>query len=138
MDRIYGIKMIRTDNIRLRRLDALFAEKVLGKTVAEQAVTGPLGETMRYLSADATYQNDPFSTILPHYTRSLDAAWEGAKKIAADQCGTFAIFAASGGRVSVVFKTQTHGGKFEGAIHPAEALVLACLRAEGCSEEEMK
>jgi len=133
---------------RLRRLDSLFAEKVLGRTVAEQAVIGPLGETMRYLSSDSTYENDPFSTILPPYTRSLDAAWEGAVIVAKrltmlpgdDHVIRVTVATFEDGETVVEFleNTPTGGVIFDGsASHPAEALVLACLRAVGCTEEEL-
>ena len=122
------------DVARLRRLDALFAERVMGETVAEQVVVGPLGETMRYLSADANYQNDPFSTVLPFYTRSLDDAWAGAAE-------HFPIIEISMEPRSIPFHAEVERDGFESmddADHPAEALVLACLRAVGVEESELQ
>ena len=105
-----------TDTTRLRRLDALFAERVMG--VHNPGLTWPL----------------------PEYTRSLDAAWEGAqmrfdwwvlRKITSRGHPENDLFF-----IAEVGKRQEKGEY--SADHPAEALVLACLRAVGCSEEEMK
>ena len=118
----YGVKIIETHNIsdqdRLRRLDALFAERVMGYPSPNMAN----------------------GAQLPAFTRSLDAVWEGAqmrfdwwvlRKITSRGHPENDLFF-----IAEVGKRQEKGEY--SADHPAEALVLACLRAVGCSEEEMK
>ena len=106
------------DVTRLRRLDALFAERVLKNDIRDDMC------------------------ITPHYTRSLDAAGEGLQTIHLDRSEIRKITLwddTSEG--SKPYHASVWGAKSGGhgyADHPAEALVLACLRAVGCSEEEMK
>src|SRR5262245_13236104 len=89
---------------RLRKLDALFAEKVLGWNAWDRD-----------------------THAIPEYTRSLDAAWEGARKLG------LVVHMAQGN-----YGYPTEASDWSGcAAHPAEALVLACLRAVGASEEEL-
>ena len=120
-----------TDDTRLRRLDALFAERVMGYPSPNMAN----------------------GAQLPAFTRSLDAAWEGFVRLRAiaddpyrglsfhecpkgDSCqGWFAgIFSGDDGDDIIGPLGTACDGH---AAHPAEALVLACLRAVGCSEEEL-
>jgi hypothetical protein len=113
---------------RLRKLDALFAEKVLGRVFLDDG-SGNLFEASDGHKGDA----------LPHYTRSLDAAWWGAMYYLGHNVELWSLdFADSGGneptwtiRGGKVFK-KDEDWEVEGeAEHPAEALVIACLRAVG-------
>jgi len=113
--------MLEDDRHRLRRLDALFAERVLGNT----AYTS---HEKKYTSSCHMCGND--TSMLPKYTRSLDAVWEGAMKALDD----FTIYCTAAPLVFSVYGADS-GASFD---HPAEALVLACLRAVGVGEEELK
>lgn len=111
---------------RLRRLDALFAERVLQLTIHEMPMLSiHTGEWTR----ESMLTVDGASFPLPRYTRSLDAAWEGAMALGkgVDVKSGDSLHCARIGAGPVVFSN-----------HPAEALVLACLRAVGCTEEELK
>lgn len=136
---------------RLRKLDALFAARVLGCKTALLARDGE-GVT---LIDDPRCNCDPFqhcddermgdgANLLP-YTRSLDAAWEGAKLLGFpfyvdhQECGDDHEGHIPANK-AIVDPSDT--GDFDEtnaqvADHPAEALVLACLRAVGVSEEEL-
>ncbi len=110
---------------RLRRLDALFAERVLGLIVEDGRI-----------ATGRTYP--PHHKDLPHYTRSLDAAWEATNDgwCCRQVNGDFNfVYAAE------VVRHHGHGDheKFtaQAECHPAEALVLACLRAVGVPEDEL-
>ena len=119
-----------SEDTRLRRLDALFAERVLKNDIRDDMC------------------------ITPHYTRSLDAAWEGFVRLRAiaddpyrglsfhecpkgDSCqGWFAgIFSGDDGDDIIGPLGTACDGH---ADHPAEALVLACLRAVGVEESELQ
>ena len=108
-----------TDDTRLRRLDALFAERVLKNDIRDDMC------------------------ITPHYTRSLDAAWEGMQSINLNYsefrkvtlCDDTSV--GSKPYCAQIWGAKSHVGADSYASHPAEALVLACLRAVGCSEEEL-
>jgi hypothetical protein len=137
-DRDYGyaaskedIGMLEDDQHRLRRLDALFAERVLGNT----AYTS---HEKKYTSSCHMCGND--TSMLPKYTRSLDAAWEGMVKIHLDYSETRKIWddTADGSRPYGALIEGAKGSGYAKADHPAEALVLACLRAVGVGEEELK
>ena len=116
---------------RLRRLDALFAEKVLGCPAPICACEyWPGGQRMAdgvaWCCACKRPHADP-------YTRSLDAAWVGAAE-------HFPIIELHMAPRAIPFHAEVERDGFESmddADHPAEALVLACLRAVGCSEEEL-
>ena len=146
---------------RLRRLDALFAEKVLGR------------EVQAALSATVDYLAGPEFDALPAYTRSLDAAWEGVEIVcrrvearltiehhpdreddpdyAPDWPGCYfslsrqddTVAGSERGDLYAGFACYTSDPKYDmahgeaKASHPAEALVLACLRAVGCTDEEL-
>lgn len=119
---------------RLRRLDALFAEKVLGLAVFEDR------GCMVYVS----YSGGDYSSVdrLPPYTRSLDAAWEGVTKLQADGFNVVKLVSDSEWQAhqqyyAVIYNDDEPTPDFTYCDHPAEALVLACLRAVGCSEEEL-
>ena len=109
---------------RLRRLDLLFHTRVLGRSDQE--------------------------AMIRDYCSSLDAAWEGADSIKSH--GSWDV-----GRRNVWNHTDSvEDGRppsfvaefwadlcadapdtYAVASHPAEALVLACLKAVGCTEEEL-
>ena len=127
---------------RLRRLDALFAERVLGHTIQpdHRGMTAYDGGPPVVVGESATGDYGCSYGSIPHYTRSLDAAWEGAqmrfdwwvlRKITSRGHPENDLFF-----IAEVGKRQEKGEY--SADHPAEALVLACLRAVGCSEEELK
>ena len=125
---------------RLRRLDQLFAERVLGIKPHKQIPCPDYkpGDTMS--CAVYHYEGHHLGWICPHYTRSLDAAWEGLLAASERHVDTFSC----GWRVDECWGKPHRdcmaligAGAPSWAFHPAEALVLACLRAVGCSEEEL-
>lgn len=74
---------------------------------------------------------------MPYYTRSLDAAWEGAVKT-----GLFftITYFTDTGQSCAAFEDEdgcVTDGQSGSMPHPAEALVLACLRAVGVDESEL-
>ena len=126
---------------RLRRLDALFAERVLGHTIQpdHRGMTAYDGGPPVVVGESATGDYGCSYGSIPHYTRSLDAAWTATNDgwCCRQVNGDFNfIYAAE------VVRHKGHGEheKFTAQAegHPSEALVLACLRAVGCTEEEMK
>ena len=132
-----------TDDTRLRRLDALFAEGVMGCKVifGAYSVDGQKrGECGCPGHKHGEWDESDMShyPTLPHYTRSLDAAWEGAetlcKRTGPPEVGLVGL--RFGGASDLAYHATVSGTPV-GAPHPAEALVLACLRAVGCSEEEL-
>jgi len=125
---------------RLRRLDALFAERVLGCKVKwwQRAKGDKLEPGCRcnsnspHGSTDGHGDMDP---ALAEFTRSLDAAWEGVGNNEI-QLGTLPH--GKGWRCYYNPDWQCSGADFTTeADHPAEALVLACLKAIGCTEEDL-
>ena len=148
---------------RLRRLDSLFAERVLGRTVgffSEKLI--PPG----HFYEDGWWWSHPKNVghilaeggvnPLPRYTRSLDAAWEGAVKVRErlaiygnarltlelDDIDGFCVEIHSPGQGQKLSRfasvsVLSYSSMVAGAFHPAEALVLACLKAVGCTEEEL-
>ena len=132
-----------TDDTRLRRLDALFAEGVMGCKVifGAYSVDGQKrGECGCPGHKHGEWDESDMShyPTLPHYTRSLDAAWEGADRhgwdVSLTTRGRLDMFTT----VDVIgYESDTHGHSREVA-HPAEALVLACLRAVGVEESELQ
>ena len=144
--------MLEDDRHRLRRLDALFAERVLGHTIQpdHRGMTAYDGGPPVVVGESATGDYGCFYGSIPHYTRSLDAVWEGAGgntpnglmvklfrhddlafhvNTVGDTCCWRFINAEDGNIVSEGWADIDH---------PAEALVLACLRAVGVGEEELK
>ena len=108
---------------QLQRLDALFAERVLGWPPLP-----PYKTANRHDNYEAWRQWED----LPSYTRSLDEAWEGLKRTEFEAAEPTIEGTATGSwRVWLFHKAQAN------EKHPAEALVLACLRAVGVSEEEL-
>ena len=133
-----------SDKDRLRRLDALFAERVMGHTIqpAHRSMTSYDGGPPVVVGESATGDYGCYYGSIPRYTQSIDAAWEGLQTIHLDRSEIRKITLwddTSEG--SKPYHASVWGAKSGGhgyADHPAEALVLACLRAVGCSEEEMK
>jgi len=128
---------------RLRKLDALFAEKVLGCKVGKMVT----------LVATTSERDEPlvcccYGIPRPHgrpllpYTRSLDAAWEGAVKL---QCGGHNLvmlrsdseWRADQLCYATVSSDDDPATDWTYCPHPAEALVLACLRAVGVKDDEL-
>jgi len=116
-----------------RRLDALFAERVLNRSV------------QRHLMLD---EEGNGWLDLPHFTQSLDAAWEGVEKIRAGENGAY--------RVELVWDAWEWDAWEDGrngswtveigvdpccvwsqSARPALAIVKACLFAAGVSQEEI-
>jgi hypothetical protein len=94
---------------RLRHIDALFAERVLGLKI-----------------------------VTAHrYTRSIDAAWGGVTKHSWFG-GVEGPFAENNDYLATVYADRSEAPFVKDAAHPAEALVLACLRAVGCTEAEIE
>lgn len=136
---------------RLRRLDALFAERVLGGKYVPVIVQDDL------ILKENMEPSIKMHFEIPPYTRSLDAAWEGMVKLAKSGRSDiinfalgyqyyhgdptcFACFTDVAGSSPSKYPTfnSTKRGDRDADTHPAEALVLACLRAVGCTEEELK
>jgi hypothetical protein len=123
---------------RLRRLDALFAERVLGCKVRWRELSDGEPECDCAVAAHDVKdeRGDAIGRLLP-YTRSLDAAWEGAKR--GDWfIGVEGPFADSNVYLATIHTDCSETGFHEEADHPAEALVLACLRAVGVDESELE
>lgn len=139
---------------RLRRLDALFAERVLGRQPAT------VSNSAEQFYGDKTYCDGTCCALykgptgqakceacggayLPSYTRSLDAAWEGIAAIQKrdEDIGQVHVGFDISPFCEVIYGASTTAefreDETDRAPHPAEALVLACLRAVGCSEEEL-
>jgi hypothetical protein len=118
-------------------LDALFAERVLEKPVMWTiAHDSPADTTEERLPVMISAVGEPF--VMPPYTRSLDAAWEGAGKM-----GWVEVSGPFKGRDGIYDALVERPGANaddcgrSNAAHPAEALVLACLRAVGVDESEL-
>lgn len=108
-----------------RKLDALFAERVLGHRLVASFVGDDIPlEEMPSLS---------LRDVRP-YTTSLDAAWEGVEKL---DIRTLSMARDSGGDWCYS-QCHTEYGHWGIAPHPALAIVLACLRAVGVTEEEIE
>lgn len=122
---------------RLRRLDALFAEKVLGCEIYTMPYQDLLsGEPVR---EPMIQRGDQHLGGLPLYTRSLDAAWAGMN----ESCSSWALYRRDQRprpeRYDYIAEIHRGPDTFTGSgSHPAEALVLACLRAVGVPEEELQ
>lgn len=121
-----------------RRLDALFAERVLGCKPAWQAVDGP---NEAPLCQCGNYSHG-YGACLPHYTTDLSVAWEGVEHILdKDSNATFSLLAHYWSKYEARFRFKEIGESAEGHTNddsPAFAIVLACLRAVGVSEEKIK
>ncbi len=121
---------------RARRLDALFAEYVIG-----HEVQGACSATVDYYETaehgSAAVNESRFTSMVPlrTYTRSLDAAWEGAEML--DQPLSLMWSSVQGCDVEISTTDDQEFGVNAQASHPAEALVLACLRAVGVDEKEL-
>ena len=127
---------------RLRRLDALFAERVCGNKVRHirQGEGYQFEGEWKYLNSFISHDDwyilaeghRIVKCVVPYSTRSLDAAWEGTHQ--------FAVVELFRGQRKVNHVEIEHPLGYENmadAEHPAEALVLACLLAVGCNEEEL-
>ena len=132
---------------RLRRLDAMFAERVLECKVRWAQDGYEPGEP-RCGCANSQHADpsphcctgecraEGFEDILKPYSSSLTAAWEGIIALNANlQIERYPHGIEM--NVDAFLETGGHSGD-ACAGHPAEALVLACLRAKGVSEEELK
>ena len=104
-----------------RKLDALFAERVLGWTHHPGGCAESDPDCMLDSFGDHRYAG--------YYTTSLDAAWEGVEKLGW-QYVDLDCLSASG--------TWMVNNEYNQAKDPAEALVLACLRAVGVTKAEIE
>lgn len=119
-----------------RKLDALFAEKVLG-IEAVQSTKGLGGHDYRQLTA---YSGVAVMQLIPEYTQSLDAAWTGVEKL--DGSFYFQVRGACNHCFTSSVKWSDHGhdGKLWNEVYddpPAMALSKACLLAVGVTQEEI-
>ncbi len=118
---------------RLRRLDALFAERVLGCKVSDTGYACCCNDSPRHCDDECIGGGND----LREYTRSLDAAWEGLMKfgweVELSRRETTDLW-----KCRLLFEGEHRESVSSGVFaHPAEALLLACLRAVGVSEEEL-
>jgi hypothetical protein len=105
----------------MRKLDALFAERVLGLKVHP---------TLGYEEHNML----PPIPLRP-YTSSLDAAWEGVERCArGEDPAAILTFYRHPDQLMVELCDR---GRGRATDNPALAIVLACLRAVGCSEEDI-
>jgi len=123
-----------------RKLDALFAERVLGCNV-EWVEVWPrceCGHREHSNDADSNMDGD-----LWHYTESLDAAWQGVERTNAEtltldrmadewDCELYGPCTYERGEPMSEWATSGR------APTPALAIVLACLRAVGVAEQEIE
>ena len=122
-----------TASARLRRLDALFAERVLGCKVDCSSAT-PYCDC----ADPGKHGGDNDGLRLAHYTRSLDAAWEGATHLRGELFTYEIGMTWMDGSVRSMIRFPRDGVHHHAdASHPAEALVLACLRAVGVGESDL-
>jgi len=136
---------------RLRRLDALFAERVLGCKVNDpgghvelictckrDGGNWPLGGGKLFRHGTGPVEGGFLFNHLPSYTRSLDAAWEGAANLRGELFSYGIELGWMDGLAMATMMFPRDGLRFSAsASHPAEALVLACLRAVDVTEEKI-
>lgn len=113
-----------------RRLDALFAERVLGEVRTDPGVRCP--SDINRLSPGGCWvcYSDPWEPgdwRPMKYTQSLDAAWLGVEKV-----GNWAYVDFD--HLSACNEWMCNGAQ---GVTPAAALVRACLLAVGVSQEEI-
>lgn len=126
------------DQDRLRHLDALFAEKVLGCKVGKYGNEPSCDCNLNCPHGEYDNCCGDNRKRLARYTRSLDAAFEASKILGACcrkiDCDHDYLYRAA------IYRDEDHEVQCCGRSkdHPAEALVLACLRAVGVNEEELK
>jgi hypothetical protein len=126
-----------------RELDAEFAERVLGLKVDHPHTAIIVSGVRQELDLWFYHGENGVEIALPHYTRSLDAAWQGVEKRG------FGMVMHSDHPENIkagllyVAKVNSQGGPLTAAdphrapgrlgvghaAHPAEAGVLACLKA---------
>lgn len=115
-----------------RRLDALFAERVLG-------LSGPWCRGCEALYSAAPIRNGEMSceacggSALRGYSEDLTAAWGGVEKLELDVVRFFQHEPYG----PEDWECGVSGTPFDGSGSPAVALVQVCLRSAGVSEEEI-
>ena len=128
-----------------RRLDALYAERVLGCTPRTYrnpehgALVGPECGCEDHGHWDERCDR---GSDLPLYSEDLDAAWGGVEKVGWCELSGPHRGAESDGREGYWARVEPcdaagHDSVDVHAVSPALAVVLACLRAVGVSEEEI-
>ena len=135
-----------------RKLDALFAERVLGLKRLRGNWTNVFGSfsVERWVPRDSPDEVDceweetinggrlKFPGIeLPPYTTSLDAAWAGVAAVRPGRLISVDFVDTADGWCCELSTNSTIGSA-EFVAHPAEALVLAALRAVGVPEAEIE
>jgi len=119
----------------LRKLDAEFAERVLGLTTGTVQESTPYGSTRVHWCAPGDNQD---YDDLPTYTRSLDAAWPGVEKVINAslfsayfqlKSGDAAVCREDGWIGTFIYPRDCASVDGPACTHPAEALVRACLEA---------
>jgi hypothetical protein len=134
--------------VTARHLDRLFAERVLGNKVAQ---FGDHADPFWLRSKDGWAMIQPgeeHMRPLPNYVGSLDSAWPGVEKLRNEWVielrnlnhDTWLAELAQH-RPTGLAEDDPYGGRWFSHVgesaHPAEALVLAALRAVGVTDEEM-
>ena len=119
-----------------RRLDALFAERVMGMLVTDLGWVHPPGS---YVMASA---RDAVAECVPCYTQDLSAAWEGVETVGWCELSGPHRGAVAEGREGYWARVEPWdaAGRDSVDVHagtPALAVVLACLQAVGVGEEEI-
>jgi hypothetical protein len=118
----------------------LFAEKVLGYTTEQfQVVHGGVASDGWALTGKPGKGDIllPYPRPLLFYTRSLDATWEGIVAFTKRDPDASELARIEFNSEETCFLWSIALGE-DDVSHPAEALVIACLRAVGVSEEELK
>ena len=118
-----------------RKLDALFAERVLGLEVEVRQFP-----RSTFLGGGTVSDYAAMDGWLPSYTSSLDAAWAGVEKRRGSELFThhFSLSYEDTGMYRAEFIFPRDGQAFKVFdSEPALALVKACLLAVGVSQEEI-
>ncbi len=112
-----------------RKLDALYAERVLEWDLTEDGLIRIVRER-----GEKIYD-------VPNFTKSLDAAWPGVEKIISDRKAEFSLSSEHFYKDANWAAMFSWPGRDEIAdvytVHPALALVKACLLAVGVTQEEI-
>jgi hypothetical protein len=126
------------ETTRLRKLDAAFAEKVLGATIqaSHRAMTCYDDGPPMVTGVCSTGEFGCSYGAIPRYTRSLALAYDGAVRL-----GWIRLEGPALRKRETVYDCRfepNDAAKLHDAIyratHPAEAIVVACLRATGATE----
>jgi len=126
-----------------RRLDALFAERVLGCSVAMRTDQyGHIHEECGCKPMKHVDESYDYVPALAPYSENLSAAWGGVEKVGWCELSGPHRGAVSDGREPYWARVEPRDAAVDDSVDvhagsPAMAVVLACLRAVGVSEEEI-